>query len=66
MTLGARTVLLYPLFHPAASLHPVDAEGPRGLLAVPTLLDRAADSPPADEPEPASTFEPEPVQLGLF
>ena len=33
---------------------------------IPTLLDRAADPPPADEPEPASTDEPEPVQLGLF
>ena len=68
VTLGARTVLLYPLFHPAAALYTPSMLKvlEEDFSRIPALLDRAADPPPADEPEPASTAEPEPVQLGLF
>ena len=69
VTLGARTVLLYPLFHPAAALYT-----PRMLSVleedfarIPDLLARVSDAPSAEEDEPAPAFEPEPaVQLGLF
>jgi DNA polymerase len=68
VTLGARTVLLYPLFHPAAALYT-----PRMLSVleedfarIPDLLRRVSDAPSVEE-EPAPALEPEPaVQLGLF
>jgi DNA polymerase len=68
VTLGARTVLLYPLFHPAAALYT-----PRMLSVleedfarIPDLLTRVSDAPSVEE-EPAPALEPEPaVQLGLF
>jgi DNA polymerase len=69
MTLGARTVLLYPLFHPAAALYTPSMLKvlEEDFSRIPALLDRAADPPPAnDDPEPAPAAEPEPVQLGLF
>jgi DNA polymerase len=67
---GGRSVLLYPLYHPAAALYT-----PRMLTVLeedfarlPELLDHAGA--PTPEPEPAlaaATPEPEPaVQLGLF
>ncbi|MGH3078976.1 MAG: uracil-DNA glycosylase [Gaiellaceae bacterium] len=69
VTLGARTVLLYPLFHPAAALYTPSMLKvlEEDFSRIPALLDRAADAPPAnDDPEPAPAAEPEPVQLGLF
>ena len=65
---AARTVLLYPLFHPAAALYTPSMLKvlEEDFSRIPTLLDRAADPPPADEPEPPRADEPEPVQLGLF
>src|SRR2546430_10045903 len=66
-TLGGRSVLLYPLYHPAAALYTpamlkvLEADFAR----LPELLGRTAE-----EPEPAPTrapLAPEPaVQLGLF
>jgi DNA polymerase len=69
VTLGARTVLLYPLFHPAAALYTPSMLKvlEEDFSRIPALLDRAADAPPAnDDPEPAPAAEPESVQLGLF
>jgi uracil-DNA glycosylase len=69
VTLGTRTVLLYPLFHPAAALYTPSMLKvlEEDFSRIPALLDRAADAPPAsDEPEPAHAAEPEAVQLGLF
>jgi uracil-DNA glycosylase family 4 len=65
VTLGGRTVLLYPLFHPAAALYTprmldvLEADFER----LPDLLGRGHE-PAAAEPEPA--VEAQPVQLGLF
>ena len=65
VTLGGRTVLLYPLFHPAAALYTprmlevLEADFER----LPNLLGRGQE-PVASEPEPAA--EAQPVQLGLF
>jgi len=66
-TLGGRSVLLYPLYHPAAALYTpamlkvLEADFAR----LPELLGRTAE-----EPEPApmrAPLAPEPaVQLGLF
>ena len=77
VTLGGSTVLLYPLFHPAAALYT-----PRMLDVLetdferlPELLGRTGGSLPcsaraAEPPEPAVAVAPaapaEPVQLGLF
>jgi DNA polymerase len=70
VTLGGRSVLLYPLYHPAAALYTpamlkVLEEDFRRL---PTLLDREATPVLAPQPEPllvAAAAEPA-VQLGLF
>jgi DNA polymerase len=75
VTLGGSTVLLYPLFHPAAALYTprmldvLEADFRR----LPELLGRAAAPPapvviaappaPVEEPEPVAAG---PVQLGLF
>jgi DNA polymerase len=65
VTLGGRTVLLYPLFHPAAALYT-----PRTLdvleadfARLPDLLGRVAEPAPV---EPAPSAAAQPVQLGLF
>jgi len=67
VVLGGRSVLLYPLFHPAAALYT-----PRTLdvlqadfARLPDLLGRPSEPPPEPEPvaEPAAA---QPVQLGLF
>ncbi len=65
VTLGGRTVLLYPLFHPAAALYT-----PRTLdvleadfARLPDLLGRVPEPAPL-EPEPVAQAQP--VQLGLF
>jgi uracil-DNA glycosylase len=67
VTLGARTVLLYPLFHPAAALYTPSMlkvlEEDFG--RIPALLGRALDEPATPEPAEVAV-EPESVQLGLF
>ena len=69
VTLGARTVLLYPLFHPAAALYTPSMLKvlEEDFSRIPALLDRVVDAPESDdEPMPAAAAEPESVQLGLF
>jgi uracil-DNA glycosylase len=70
VTLGTRTVLLYPLYHPAAALYT-----PRMLKVleddfarIPELLERTtgAPAPAAEEPAAALVEEQPAVQLGLF
>jgi DNA polymerase len=69
VTLGARTVLLYPIFHPAAALYTPSMlkvlEEDFG--RIPALLDRALDEPAvAEQVDAAVEPELESVQLGLF
>ena len=79
MTLASTTVLLYPLYHPAAALYtPVDAEGAGGrLLPAPGPArpddDRRAANEPVRSPAGAGRGRAEAdavardaVQLGLF
>ena len=69
VTLGARTVLLYPLFHPAAALYTPSMLKvlEEDFARIPALLDRVADAPePEEEQAPAPAAEPDPVQLGLY
>jgi len=70
VTLGSRTVFLYPLFHPAAALYTPSMLQvlEEDFARIPTLLERALDEPAAvDEPALApGEPEPESVQLGLF
>ena len=65
VTLGGRSVLLYPLYHPAAALYTPAMLGvlQEDFRRIPELLGRAVE-PPA-EPEPLLAAEPA-VQLGLF
>ena len=65
VTLGGRSVLLYPLYHPAAALYtPSMLEVLKEDFArIPDLLGRVAE--PAPEPEPLLVADPA-VQLGLF
>ena len=65
VTLGGRTVLLYPLYHPAAALYTPSMLNvlQEDFARIPELLGRAIE-PPA-EPEPLLAAEPA-VQLGLF
>ena len=70
VTLGARTVLLYPLYHPAAALYTPSMLKvlEEDFSRIPGLLERAA-APPAmavEDPVPAADPQPESVQLGLF
>ena len=66
VTLGGRTVLLYPLYHPAAALYtPAMLKVlEEDFARLPELLGQARRSRPA-EPEPLLAAEPA-VQLGLF
>ena len=69
VTLGTRTVLLYPLYHPAAALYTPSMLKvlEEDFARIPALLDRAAAEPAVVEEEaPAVEREPESVQLGLF
>src|SRR6187431_268519 len=69
VALGARTVRLYPLFHPAAALYTPSMLKvlEEDFSRIPALLDRGADaSVVEEEPVPAPTAEPGSVQLGLF
>jgi DNA polymerase len=65
VTLGGRTVLLYPLYHPAAALytHSMLNVLQEDFARIPELLGQVIE-PPA-EPEPLLAAEPA-VQLGLF
>jgi len=69
VTLGSRSVLLYPLYHPAAALYTPSMLKvlEEDFARIPALLDRAVDVAPAStEPESPPVGEPESVQLGLF
>jgi uracil-DNA glycosylase len=69
VTLGSRTVLLYPLFHPAAALYTPSMLKvlEEDFARIPAILDRALDQPaPAAEPAVVHEPDPESVQLGLF
>jgi uracil-DNA glycosylase len=68
VSLGGRTVLLYPLFHPAAALYT-----PRTLdvlqadfARLPDLLGRSVEPPAPPERPAAPALEAQPIQLGLF
>ena len=69
VTLGARTVLLYPIFHPAAALYTPSMLKvlEEDFARIPALLERVLDEPAATE-QPDAAVEPEleSVQLGLF
>ena len=69
VTLGARTVLLYPIFHPAAALYTPSMLKvlEEDFARIPALLERVLDEPAVAE-QPAAAVEPEleSVQLGLF
>jgi uracil-DNA glycosylase family 4 len=70
VTLGARTVFLYPLYHPAAALYTPSMLKvlEEDFARIPALLERVVEQPAvADEPVAAQVVqEPESVQLGLF
>ena len=69
VTLGARTVLLYPIFHPAAALYTPSMLKvlEEDFARIPALLERVLDEPAATEqPDAAVEPEHESVQLGLF
>ena len=69
VTLGARQVVLYPLYHPAAALYTPSMLKvlEEDFARIPDLLERTVEAPaPAAPPAAAAAEEPEPVQLGLF
>jgi uracil-DNA glycosylase family 4 len=72
VTLGARQVLLYPIFHPAAALYTPSMLKvlEEDFARIPDLLARGAETGAGaahEEPEPAGTPEEQhAVQLGLF
>jgi uracil-DNA glycosylase len=69
VTLGARTVLLYPIYHPAAALYTPSMLKvlEEDFARIPALLERSLEEPAAEE-SAASVLErdEESVQLGLF
>jgi uracil-DNA glycosylase len=67
VTLGPRTVLLYPIYHPAAALYTPSMLKvlEEDFARIPGLLERTTEELPAEEPDPVVTEEPA-VQLGLF
>ena len=70
VTLGARTVQLFPLYHPAAALYTPSMLKvlEEDFSRIPALLERVAGDESAAPAPAAPAFEPEPesVQLGLF
>lgn len=71
VTLGTRTVTLYPIYHPAAALYTPSMLKvlEEDFARIPELLDRVVDNPEPSAAEPARTTDepdPESVQLGLF
>ena len=73
-TVGNRTVLLYPIFHPAAALYtPANVEVLRAdfarlpeLLAMPALLQPGEEEPVPEVAEPEMVAAIDDRQLGLF
>jgi uracil-DNA glycosylase family 4 len=67
VTLGPRTVLLYPIYHPAAALYTPSMLKvlEEDFARIPGLLERTTEELPAEEPDPAVAEE-SAVQLGLF
>jgi uracil-DNA glycosylase family 4 len=67
VTLGARTVTLYPLYHPAAALYTPSMLKvlEEDFARIPALLEQAQGPAEPEEPAPREP-EPEAVQLGLF
>jgi DNA polymerase len=67
-TIGGRTVLLYPLYHPAAALYtPAMLKVLESDFArLPELLGRAVEPVPEPTPEPALALLAGAEQLGLF
>jgi DNA polymerase len=70
VTLGSRTVLLYPLFHPAAALYTPSMLKvlEEDFARIPALLENAVETEPAPSEAVVAVAEPDPesVQLGLF
>ena len=70
VTLGARSVLLYPLYHPAAALYTPSMLKvlEEDFARIPALLEQVVDEPPAPNEPATAELEPDPesVQLGLF
>ena len=69
VTLGSRTVLLYPLYHPAAALYTPSMLKvlEEDFARIPGLIDQVRDEPAAVEVVVAvPEADPESVQLGLF
>ncbi len=69
VTLGSRTVLLYPLYHPAAALYTPSMLKvlEEDFARIPEILEQAVEKPAVNEdPAPVVEAEPESVQLGLF
>ena len=68
VTLGARTVQLYPLYHPAAALYTPSMLKvlEEDFARIPALLERAVDETSTAPEPPVPVIEPEPAQLGLF
>jgi uracil-DNA glycosylase len=68
VTLGTRTVSLYPIYHPAAALYTPSMLKvlEEDFARIPALLERVTEPAPEVEPAPALEPEPESVQLGLF
>ena len=68
VTLGSRTVSLYPLYHPAAALYTPSMLKvlEEDFARIPGILDQALVEPAIEEAPAAAEPEPEPVQLGLF
>ena len=70
VTLGSRTVLLYPIFHPAAALYTPSMLKvlEEDFARIPAILEGAVETEPAPSEPAVSVAEPDPesVQLGLF
>jgi uracil-DNA glycosylase family 4 len=70
VTLGARKVTLFPLYHPAAALYTPSMLKvlEEDFARIPAILERVLDQPAVAEEPVAAANEPDPesVQLGLF
>jgi uracil-DNA glycosylase family 4 len=70
VTLGARTVLLYPLYHPAAALYTPSMLKvlEEDFARIPALLERSVDEPTEAHEAVVEVEQPDPesIQLGLF
>ncbi len=70
VTLGARKVLLYPIYHPAAALYTPSMLKvlEEDFARIPALLERAVEEPavPTEHAGVEAEPDPESIQLGLF